>query len=96
MNPREDLTGCTAPGPVTLRLSMPVSSPGTEASEKVNARLNMIIYVLKPVCVYSSDALLTIIYHLGIIYNFKFNRNETSRHTRLNPLDPRVDMLGLG
>ena len=35
---------------------------------------------------------MTIIYHLGIIYNFKFNRNETSRHTRLNPLDLRVDV----
>ena len=79
VNPREDLTEQTAPAPVTLILSMPVYSAGTEASEKVNARLNIIIYVLKPVCVYSRDALLTIIYHLGIIYNFKFNRNETSR-----------------
>ena len=54
MNPRVDLTGRTAPGPVTLRLSMSVSSPGPEASEKVNPRLNIVIYVLKPVCVYSS------------------------------------------
>ena len=70
---RVDLTEQTAPAPGTLRLSMPVSfpGPGTEASEKVNARLNIIIYVLKPVCVYSRDALLTIIYHLGNIYNFK-------------------------
>ena len=54
MNPREDLTEPTPTAPGTLRLSMPVSSPGTEASEKVNPRLNIIIYVLKPVCVYSS------------------------------------------
>ena len=35
VNPRVGLTELTAPGPVTLTLSMPVSSPGTEASEKV-------------------------------------------------------------
>ena len=51
--PRVDLTEQTAPAPGTLTLSMPVSSPGPEASEKVNPRLNIIIYVLKPVCVYS-------------------------------------------
>ena len=39
VNPRVDLTEQTAPASVTLRLSMPVSSPGTEASEKVNPRL---------------------------------------------------------
>ena len=63
VNPRVDLTEPSAPGPVTLRLSMPVYSPGTEASEKVNARLNMIIYVLKPVCVYSSLLLRCFIDH---------------------------------
>ena len=63
VNPRVDLTGCTAPGPVTLTLSMPVYSPGTEASEKVNPRLNIIIYVLKPVCVYSSLLLRCFIDH---------------------------------
>ena len=54
MIPRVDLTEPTAPAPGTLRLSMPVYSTGTEASEKVNPRLNIIIYVLKPVFVYSS------------------------------------------
>ena len=61
--PRVDLTEQTAPAPGTLRLSMPVSSPGPEASEKVNARLNMIIYVLKPFCVYSSLLLRCFIDH---------------------------------
>ena len=37
--------------------------PGTEASEKVNPRLNIIIYVLKPVCVYSSLLLRCFIDH---------------------------------
>ena len=60
---RVDLTEQTAPAPGTLRLSMAVSSPGTEASEKVNARLNIIIYVLKPVCVYSSLLLICFIDH---------------------------------
>ena len=63
VNPRVDLTGRTAPASVTLRLSMPVSSPGPEASEKVNPRINIIIYVLKPVCVYSSLLLRCFIDH---------------------------------
>ena len=96
MNPREDLTGCTAPGPVTLRLSMPVSSPGTEASEKINPRLNIIIYVLKPVCVYSRDALLTIIYHLGIIYNFKFNSKTRQVKLGFSPPGDRFEVRALG
>ena len=61
--PRVDLTEQTAPAPGTLRLSMPVSFPETEASEKVNPRLNIIIYVLKPVCVYSSLLLRCFIHH---------------------------------
>ena len=39
VNPRVDLTEPTPTAPGTLRLSMPVSSPGTEASKKVNPRL---------------------------------------------------------
>ena len=37
--PRVDLTEPTPTAPVNDKLSMPVSSPGTEASEKVNPRL---------------------------------------------------------
>ena len=77
MNPRVDLTGCTAPGPVTLRLSMPVSSPGRGACEfQSNINIKTEIYVLKPVCVYSSLLLRCFIHpniSFGIIYNFKFN-----------------------
>ena len=64
MNPRVDLTGCTAPAPGTLRLSMPVSSPGPGACEfQSNINIKTEIYVLKPVCVYSSLLLRCFIDH---------------------------------
>ena len=53
--PRVDLTEQTAPAPGTLRLSMPVSSPGPGACEfQSNINIKTEIYVLKPFCVYSS------------------------------------------
>ena len=64
VNPRVDLAGCTAPGPVTLRLSMPASSPGPGACEfQSNINIKTEIYVLKPVCVYSSLLLRCFIDH---------------------------------
>ena len=64
VNPRVDLTGCAAPGPVTLRLSMPVSSPGPGACEfQSNINFKTEIYVLKPFCVYSSLLLRCFIDH---------------------------------
>ena len=64
---RVDLTEQTAPTPGTLRLSMPVSSPGPGACECQSKG------------------------HLGIIYNFKFNRNETSRDGLRQYGDPDVE-----
>ena len=62
--PRVDLTEQTATAPGTLRLSRPVSSPGPGACEfQSNINIKTEIYVLKPVCVYSSLLLRCFIDH---------------------------------
>ena len=52
------------------------------------------LFVYTPV--YSCDALLTIIYHLGIIYNFKFNRNTTRVDVGVHPLGYRSRLRSAG
>ena len=98
MNPRVDLTEPTAPAPVNDKAYIPCPARGLRRVKRSDFLAINPIYVLKPVCVYSSLLLRCFIDH-NISFGNHITLNSIEYETRLRQVLPRgrlVSTDGLG